>query len=144
MMNKALILLCFISASISVFADLVDQNTVASNDQLSELVKTAKGTYEAPKLDAKIRGEQAKIISNEYLAGKYGSASSLSEAENRKTAPKVGMTRSQVLTNTYWGKPTSTNSTEHKYGVNESWYYQGIGSISFKNGIVEYIHRRSN
>ncbi|MDQ8934237.1 M23 family metallopeptidase [Acinetobacter rudis] len=79
-MQSRRVLLAFSLAATTAsaaFADLIDQNSAVSNDRLGELVKTVQGTYEAPKLDAKIRGEQTKVINNEYLSGKYGTSTSL-------------------------------------------------------------------
>lgn len=135
-MSKFLIFLCFGVFSVSVFGALIDENSAISNERLGELVKTIQGTYEAPKLDAKIRAEQKKIISNEYLVSRYGS-----QPQVKPVHPKIGMTKKQVLNNTTWGKPTSIGSTENRSGYYEIWVYYNVASLTFKNGILEVITR---
>lgn len=136
-MRKHLVFLCLGVSNFSAFADLIDQNSAVSNDRLGELVKTVQGTYEAPKLDAKIRGEQAKVISNQYLANNYsGKAIRVTPVH-----PRIGMTKKQVLNDTTWGKPTSVGSTENRSGIYEVWVYYNVASLTFKNGILEVITR---
>ena len=87
--------------------------------------------------DGAIGKENQEIWSEKFNNnGKY-----ISEFSFNKISPKIGMTQSQIINYTYWDKPTSKKSTESKYGISESWYYRDRGSITFNNGIVEYIHR---
>lgn len=60
----------------AVFADLIEQKPVASADRLGDLARAVQGSYEAPKLNANIRGEQATEIDNNYMTNKYGSNTS--------------------------------------------------------------------
>ncbi|MDQ8951687.1 hypothetical protein RFH42_01775 [Acinetobacter rudis] len=140
-MNKCQIFICLSILNFPVSADLIDQNSTVSNDRLGELVKTVQGTYDAPKLNANIRGQQARIISEEYSVGKYGTPTSTATTQVKPIHPRIGMTKRQVLNNTTWGEPTSVRSIENRSGYYEIWMYYNAASLTFKNGILEVINR---
>ncbi|MDM1762176.1 hypothetical protein [Acinetobacter sp. 251-1] len=90
-------------------------------------------------------GEENKTINLESLKKKYSEKfDSYGQyiSSSIPSSPKIGMSTNQVL-NSSWGNPTSKRSTEYKGGISESWYYKNLGSITFSNGKVEYIHRNN-
>ena len=56
-----------------------------------------------------------------------------------KPPAKIGMTESQVINNTYWGKPSRKNFTTTKYGTREQWVYDNVGYVYFEGGRVVAI-----
>ena len=56
----------------------------------------------------------------------------------RKPGPQLGMTREQVVNNTFLGNPMKINRTVTAYGISEQWIYpDGIGGrryLYFRNG----------
>lgn len=87
-------------------------------------------------------GEENTIINRENYKNKYPEKfdSNGNYIVIHKVSPKIGMTKSDVL-NSLWGEPSTKRSTESKYGITEYWYYKYLGSITFNNGKVEFIHR---
>lgn len=68
------------------------------------------------------------------ISGKYSKST-----ETKKSAPKIGMTKSEVLNST-WGSPKKKNITETAYGTHEQWVYAN-GYIYFDNGVVTSISK---
>lgn len=63
------------------------------------------------------------------------------EQQSSKSAPKVGMTASQVRSST-WGSPDKINKDTYSWGTTEQWVYNDKGYIYFKNGYVTSISER--
>lgn len=125
------------------YADLVDQNSAVPNNRLVDLVKQVQGGYEAPRLDPRIR-EQAKIVNNEDLARRYGSQL-ISEKQRIIEDPQIGMTKQQVQAlNTTWSNPLKKHVRQDQNNIYEYWYYSNGVSLTFKNGVLDFINTRLN
>lgn len=59
----------------------------------------------------------------------------------KKPAAAIGMTKSQVLNSTNWGKPKSVNTTTNKYGTQEQWVYGNYQYLYFDNGKLTTIQQ---
>ena len=95
-----------------------------------------------PSVDA----EYATIALEEYDTSycvKVEVAHEVEISANDPVAPRIGMTKAQVLDST-WGEPDYKNITEHSYGVHEQWVYEGEGYIYFDDGIVSAIQYKDN
>lgn len=58
----------------------------------------------------------------------------------KRSAPKIGMTQSQVIAST-WGSPKKRNKTQTAYTEREQWVYDN-GYIYFDDGIVTSIQKK--
>ncbi|MFT9846969.1 hypothetical protein [Aneurinibacillus sp. REN35] len=59
-------------------------------------------------------------------------------AQDKRPAPKVGMTREQVRTSS-WGAPKYINRTETENGVVEQWVYPAYRFVYVENGKVTIV-----
>lgn len=53
--------------------------------------------------------------------------------------PQIGMTESEVINNTTWGRPKDINKTTTKYGVSEQWVYDNYKYLYFEDGVLTTI-----
>ena len=58
-----------------------------------------------------------------------------------KPSARIGMTSSQVLNETEWGKPEKVNKTITAAGVREQWVYWSGEYLYFNNGKLTTIQQ---
>lgn len=72
----------------------------------------------------------------------------VNDISKKDVSVKIGMSKEQVLSETYWGKPDKTYKNFNKYDRLELWTYDVFGSSSpsrvmamlvFRNNILAYI-----
>ena len=86
---------------------------------------------------AKQEAESAEIDA------RYAKEEAAEKAERDRLAKlpgvRVGMTASEVLTKTSWGKPSRVNRTTTSNGTREQWVYFGQNYLYFNNNILTAV-----
>ena len=81
----------------------------------------------------------AEEIENEK---KFKSELEALEKLRGKPYPKIGMTDTQVLYSSSWGKPLSVNKTTTSRETNEQWVYKDNEYLYFTNGKLTAIQEK--
>ena len=95
--------------------------------------------FEAEK--ARIEAEREKAIEAQEAAEEKALAAEEAEAAVRARRPgaRIGMSASQVINRTRWGRPNAINKTITAHGVREQWVYSDGMYLYFVNGRLTAI-----
>lgn len=133
----------------NTYAAMNTNNYIYSYDS-NEMIAVKKELYNSKSEYGKTVLETLRINKN-MLDGYDKSEKTVykvNDLSKKDVSVKIGMSKEQVLSETYWGKPDRTYKNINKYDRLELWTYDVFGSSSpsrvmamlvFRNNILAYI-----
>lgn len=128
----------------------MDTNDYIYSYDSNEMITAKKKLYNSENKYGETVLETLRI--NKNMLDKYDKSEKavykVNDISKKDVSVKIGMSKEQVLSETYWGKPDKTYKNINKYDSLELWTYEVFGSslssrrmpmLVFRNNILAYI-----
>lgn len=128
----------------------MDTNDYIYSYDSNEMITAKKKLYNSENKYGETVLETLRI--NKNMLNKYDKSEEavykVNDISKKDVSVKIGMSKEQVLSETYWGKPDRTYKNINKYDRLELWTYDVFGSslssrrmpmLVFRNNILAYI-----
>lgn len=117
----------------------IQEEQAADREQTSREIEEAE---QKKREDHASRAESYRIEREQQVARTLTEQRKQAErarVQARKPGARIGMTPSQVINDTQWGRPESVNRTTTARGTSEQWVYGAGSYLYFVNGVLTTI-----